>query len=133
MDYEELAEKAADLRQNQHYNCAQSAACALTDGIGLNIDHDQMKKVMAGYAGGMATMEATCGALIGAVAAAGIATDGNGTVMTARSIQQKFIEKSGAIRCRDLKGIDTGKVLCPCEQCVKNAVLSFGEVMGDKA
>lgn len=33
----------------------------------------------------------------------------------------------------DLKGIETGKVLCPCPECVRNAVLSLGEALGDKA
>ena len=31
---------------------------------------------------------------------------------------------------RDLKGLTTGKELCSCADCVKNAVLAYGEVMG---
>ena len=27
--------------------------------------------------------------------------------------------------CRDLKGIGTGKVLCPCDDCVRNAVRAY--------
>ena len=32
----------------------------------------------------------------------------------------------GAIKCRDLKTITDGKPLCPCEECVRNAVLIYG-------
>ena len=40
-----------------------------------------------------------------------------------------FAELCGATICRDLKGIGTGKVLCSCEDCVRNAVLSAGEAI----
>ena len=29
--------------------------------------------------------------------------------------------KHGTILCRELKGIDMGKVLCPCIDCIKDA------------
>ena len=79
----------------------------------------------------MGCMRATCGALIGAVMAAGSVTDGKGTPRTARSILASFQEKSGATICKDLKGVETGKVLCPCAQCVRNAVLAAGEMLGE--
>ena len=44
---------------------------------------------------------------------------------------QSFQEKSGATICKDLKGVETGKVLCPCAQCVRNAVLAAGEMLGE--
>lgn len=37
----------------------------------------------------------------------------------------------GATICKDLKGVETGKVLCPCAQCVRNAVLAAGEMLGE--
>ena len=43
--------------------------------------------------------QATLGALIGAVMAAGSVTDGKGTPRTARSILTSFQEKSGATIC----------------------------------
>ena len=43
----------------------------------------------------------------------------------------KFKEKSGATICGELKGVGTGKVLCECDDCVRNAVLSLGEVLGN--
>ncbi len=33
---------------------------------------------------------------------------------------------------KDLKGIETGTMLCPCPECVRNAVLALGEVLGEQ-
>ena len=41
-----------------------------------------------------------------------------------------FKEKCGAVTCQDLKRMTDGRPLCPCEECVRNAVLVYGEVMG---
>ena len=51
--------------------------------------------------------------------------------MTAsRAIMPRFkVLCGGATICRDLKGIDTGKVLCSCENCVRNAVRAAGEAL----
>lgn len=75
-------------------------------------------------------MESTCGALIGAVMVAGILTDDKGTPRISKELVQNFERKCGATICKDLKGIGTGKVLCPCPECVRNAVFSLGEVLG---
>lgn len=88
-------------------------------------------KLTAGYAAGMGCMESTCGALIGAVMVAGILTDGKATPRISKELLQKFEAKCGATICKDLKGIDTGKPLCPCPECVRNAVLALGEVFPD--
>ena len=48
----------------------------------------------------------------------GYRTDGG----VAKTVLEDFKKKSGALICRDLKGIDTGKVLCACPDCVKHAV-----------
>jgi len=34
--------------------------------------------------------------------------------------------KRGATICKDLKGIKADTVLCPCPECVRNAVLTLG-------
>ena len=39
-----------------------------------------------------------------------------------KNVHQSFKEKSGATICKELKGIGTGKVLCSCDDCVRNAV-----------
>ena len=41
----------------------------------------------------------------------------------------RFKELCGATICRDIKGIDTGKVLCSCEDCVRNATEIVAEQM----
>ena len=37
----------------------------------------------------------------------------------------------GITICKDLKGIENGAPLCPCPECVRNAVLALGEVLGE--
>lgn len=57
--------------------------------------------------------------------------DENGNeVFISKELVQNFERKCGATICKDLKGIGTGKVLCPCPECVRNAVFSLGEVLG---
>ena len=126
MTIEERAARAVELKAG--CNCAQAVALAFADVLPL--DEATLMKLAAGYGAGMGCMQATCGALIGAVMAAGSVTDGKGTPRTARSILTSFQEKSGATICKDLKGIDTGTVLCPCTECVRNAVLAAGEALG---
>ena len=36
----------------------------------------------------------------------------------------------GAIKCKDLKTVTDGKPLCSCEDCVRNAVMIYGEIVG---
>lgn len=60
-----------------------------------------------------------------------VLTDGKGTPRISKELVQNFERKCGATICKDLKGIETGKVLCPCPECVRNAVLSLGEALGE--
>ena len=77
----------------------------------------------------MGNMSATCGALIGAVIAAGEKTDGKKTVAAAKMINSEFRERCGALICHELKGIETGNVLCECDDCVRNAVRAYEKIM----
>ena len=126
MNINEIAEEAVKLKSSG-YNCCQAVAVSFA-GEG-KLDKDSLRQIAAGFGGGMGNMEATCGALIGAGMMAGLKTEGNATVMKSRAIQEKFREKCGAIKCKDLKKITDGKPLCPCNECVRNAVLAYGEVM----
>ena len=36
----------------------------------------------------------------------------------------------GATICRELKGVGTGKVLCSCEDCVRNAIRAAEDALG---
>ena len=103
MTIEERANQAAQWKATGIYNCAQAVTQAFADQI--PVEAETLKKLGAGYAAGMGCMEATCGALIGAVMAAGILTDGKGTPAVSRQLVAGFQEKCGATICKDLKGI----------------------------
>jgi len=129
MNVEERAAAAAELKASGKCNCTQAVVKVFEDK--LPIDEETLMKLTAGYAAGMGCMESTCGALIGAVMVAGILTDGKGTPRISKELVQNFEHKCGATICKELKGIETGKVLRPCPECVRNAVLALGEVLGE--
>ncbi len=129
MTLEERAERAVELKNSGMYNCAQ-AVTAAADQTGLT--EEQLKQVSAGFCAGMGNLEATCGALIGAGMIAGLKTEGKGTLGVTRQIQEEFGKRCGALKCKDLKTVSDGKPLCPCEDCVRNAVMIYGEIMGLK-
>ena len=127
MTIEERAARAVELKAG--CNCAQAVVLSYADKLPL--EEETLKKLAAGYGGGMGCMEGTCGALVGAVMAAGMLTDGQGTGRYAREILLGFRERCGATICKDLRGVETGKVLCPCTECVRNAVLAAGAALGE--
>ena len=58
-------------RKNCGYNCAQAVACTYCDMAG--IDEETAKNLTQGFAAGIGgSMEATCGAIIGAVSVLGM-------------------------------------------------------------
>ena len=121
----ERQDYAAKLKREM--NCCQAVVRAFADTVSL--DEATLTSIAAGFGSGMGTMEGSCGALVGAVMVAGLRTGGNGTMALSRKILPRFRELCGATICRDLKGIDAGKVLCSCEDCVRNAVLAAGEAV----
>ncbi len=124
----ERADRAVELKASGKCNCAQAVTTALADQTGLS--EEQLQQISAGFCAGMGNMEATCGALIGAGMIAGLKTEGKGTLGITRQIQEEFGNRCGALKCRDLKTMTDGKPLCPCEECVRNAVMIYGEIMG---
>ena len=128
MTLNERADKAVELKTSGKYNCAQSVTAALADETDLT--EEQLCRISAGFCAGMGNMEATCGALIGAGMITGLKTEGKGTLSKTRQIQEEFAKRCGALKCRDLKTVTDGKPLCPCEECVRNAVMIYGEIMG---
>ena len=128
MTLNERAEKAVELKTSGTYNCAQSVTAALA--YETSLSQDQLCQISAGFCAGMGNLEATCGALIGAGMIAGLKTEGKGTLGKTRQIQEEFNRRCGAIKCKDLKTVTDGRPLCPCEECVRNAVLIYDEVMG---
>ena len=127
MTIQEKAEKAVDLKLHHGYNCTQAVTAALADDTDLT--EGQLVHLAAGFCAGMGNMEATCGALIGAGMIAGASTEGKGTVKYTRALLERFKEMCGATICRELKTVTDGRPLCPCENCVRNAVLAYGEIV----
>ena len=125
MTTNERAEKAVEYKRS--CNCCQAVMRAYADSV--NVSEDMLVQMGAGFGSGMGCMEATCGALVGAGYIAGLKSEGRMTTRVTKQVLAKFKEKCGATICGDLKGIKTGKVLCSCDDCVKNAVLSLEEVI----
>lgn len=122
---------------DQKYNCCQAVVCAFAKEVGA--DQETLFKAGEAFGLGMGGMEATCGALSGAVMLAGYKnSDGNlenpttkaDTYKLSREIVKKFKEKTGSTICRELKGIETGKILCSCPDCIKCGVEVAEEVLG---
>ena len=119
-------EKAVDYKHNG-YNCCQAVLMVYKEE--LELSNDVIKKLGAAYGVGMGCMGATCGALIGAEMVLGMEKfDGKPILSKAKQLYSEFEKKSGATVCKDLKGIETGKVLCPCDDCVRNAVEAYEEI-----
>lgn len=113
-------EYAVELKHNRH-NCAQAVMCAFAEETGK--DPEELRKIGAPFGGGMGCMEATCGALIGAQVILGLKKyEGKPVLKDAAGILKEFKAMCGATICGDLKGRDTGVVLCECDDCVRNAV-----------
>ena len=121
---------------NQKYNCAQAVARAFAEEAG--IDKELLFKVCEGCGLGMGGMEGTCGAVTGAVILAGLKnSDGNfenpgtkaATYQLSREIVKQFREKNGTSICGELKGIETGKVLRSCPDCIMDAVEIVEDVL----
>lgn len=121
---------------DRKFNCCQSVACAFAQEVG--VDAVTLFKAAEGFGLGMGCMDGTCGALSGAIMLAGFAnSDGNldapgtkaDTYKISKEMLHLFQEKCGATICRDLKGVDTGKPVCSCPNCIMNAVEVVEEVL----
>lgn len=126
MTGKERAEKAVEYKHSG-LNCCQAVVKAMADLV--DADAETMSKMGSGFGAGMGCMEATCGSLIGATIISSLAKDGKGAVVTARELLMRFRELSGATLCKDLKGMATGKVLCECDDCVRNAIMALTEIL----
>ena len=104
-----------------HYNCCQAVACVFSEETG--IDEDVLRRIGAGFGLGMGGMEGTCGALCGAEMVLGLTKyKGKPIRNEAKELHRRFTEMCGGSICKEIKGVGTGKVLCSCDDCVRNAV-----------
>ena len=118
-----LAEYAVYLKHSG-WNCCQAVLCAVPG----ELDSTTLRRIGAGFCVGMGGMEATCGALCAAEMLLGLSLYENRPILRdARALYDAFREKCGATLCRELKGADTGEVLCDCDDCVRNAVIAIEE------
>ena len=120
---EDRIETGAQLKRKM--NCCQAVLVAYADRLGKS--EDELMRLGSGFGSGMGTMEGTCGALVGAIMVSSLVAAPGAAMSNSRAIMSRFKELSGATVCRDLKGIGTGKVLCSCEDCVRNAIRAVGE------
>ena len=121
-------EKAISLH-DKGYNCAQSVACAFAEEIG--VAEDVLFAACEGFGLGMGVAKGTCGAVSGAVMLAGFKNSSRNlehpsskaaTYKLAGAISGEFLEKNGSLTCCELKGLNTGKVLRSCPDCITDAV-----------
>ena len=117
MDYAALRKK--------EMNCCQAVLVAFAGELGRS--EEELLRLGSGFGSGMGTMEGTCGALVGAIMVSSLLSEKGEAMASSRAIMPRFRELCGATICRDLKGVDTGKVLCSCENCVRNAVQTAAE------
>ena len=111
------AEKAVELKHSGH-NCAQAVLAAFADETELDVE--TLKKLGASFGVGMGTFEATCGALCAAQMILGLKKySGRPVLSDAKELCMAFKSQCGSTRCSELKGFGTGKVLCPCDDCVR--------------
>lgn len=129
-------EKAIELH-NKGFNCAQAVACAFAEEIG--VPEEVLFSACEGFGLGMGGMGATCGAVSGAVMLAGLKNScGNpkhpgtkaSTYQLTRAITGEFEQKNGSLVCKELKGVETGKVLRSCPDCIMDAVELAEKILG---
>lgn len=122
---------------DKKFNCCQAVACAFCEEIG--VEEKTLFKAGEAFGLGMGGMAGTCGALSGAVMLAGFKnSDGNtdspatkaDTYKLSREMVNRFKEKTGSTVCKELKGIETGEVLCSCPDCIRCGVEVVEEVLG---
>lgn len=117
-------------------NCCQAVACAYCDLV--DMDEVTVFRAAEAFGAGMGGMQATCGALSGAVMLAGL-KNSNGdpqnpvskgsSYKLSRKLVAAFQEKNGSTVCQELKGVETGQVLRSCPGCVEDAARLAGEIL----
>lgn len=122
---------------DRKFNCAQAVACSFCNELG--VEEETLFRAGEGFGLGMGGMQATCGAVSGAVLAAGFKnSDGNtadpktkaDTYQLSKEIVERFEKQNGSLVCAELKGVQTGTPLRSCPDCIRDAVAIAAEVLG---
>lgn len=115
-------------KRSKGYNCAQAVACTYCDMAG--VDEVTMFKMTEALGLGLGGMEGTCGALTGACVLAGMVNStGNlespdskaGSFKLSKEMTRLFLERNTTLVCKELKGVETGKMIRSCADCVRDA------------
>ncbi len=124
------SDKAVEYKRSG-MNCAQSAALAFADMV--DMDEAEIAAMTQTFGVGIgATMEGTCGAVVGANIMLGLIDKDDtrpNNMKKAKEMLLRFKEQNKAVTCRNLKGIDTGVVLRECNDCVADAVLFLEDIL----
>ena len=135
-----IEERVAEIKDKhtRGYNCAQIVLCSYAEELG--IDEEMLFRISEGFGAGMGGMMQTCGAVTAMFMALGLANSSGDlqacdtkpqTMKKVRELAAEFEKKNGSIVCRELKGIDTGKVLRSCDGCIKDGIRILGEYLLD--
>ena len=123
-------------KHDKGYNCAQAVACTYCDMVG--VDEETMFKITEALGLGMGGMEGTCGAVTGACVLAGMKrSSGNldqpdskaESYKLSKEIVKRFEEQNKSVVCKTLKGVETGEILRPCADCIKDAAAIAEQVL----
>ena len=135
-----IEERVGEIKDNhtREYNCAQIVLCSYAEELG--IDEETLFRISEGFGAGMGGMMQTCGAVTAMFMALGLANSSGNlqvcdtkpqTMKKVRELAAEFEQKNGSIVCRELKGIDTGKVLRSCDGCIEDGIRILGEYLLD--
>ena len=135
-----IEERVAEIKDKhtRGYNCAQIVLCSYVEELG--IDEETLFRISEGFGAGMGGMMQTCGAVTAMFMALGLANSSGDlqacdtkpqTMKKVRELAAEFEKKNGSIVCRELKGIDTGKVLRSCDGCIEDGIRILGEYLLD--
>ena len=135
-----IEERVAEIKDKhtRGYNCAQIVLCSYAEELG--IDEETLFRISEGFGAGMCGMMQTCGAVTAMFMALGLANSSGNlqvcdtkpqTMKKVRELAAEFEQKNGSIVCRELKGIDTGKVLRSCDGCIEDGIRILGEYLLD--
>ena len=135
-----IEERVAEIKDKhtRGYNCAQIVLCSYAEELG--IDEETLFRISEGFGAGMGGMMQTCGAVSAMFMALGLANSSGDlqacdtkpqTMKKVRELAAEFEKKNGSIVCRELKGIDTGKVLRSCDGCIEDGIRILGEYLLD--
>ncbi|CDF02612.1 MAG: C-GCAxxG-C-C family protein [Ruminococcus sp.] len=114
---------------NKGGNCCQAVVCAFADL--LNKDEETLYSAAEGFGLGMGNMNCTCGAVSGMVMLAGLknssgSTDAGSTkretYKIAAEMTDEFKKEVGTVICSEIKGVNSGKCLKSCSDCIAECV-----------